>query len=48
LPDVVGQRFTDILRQRQAVMPLSLAANEEFARTPIDIVNPDRNDFRCA
>jgi hypothetical protein len=27
---------------------LSLAANEEFARAPINIVNPDRNNFSCA
>ena len=48
LPDVIGERFTDIPRKRQAIMQSPLAANEKLAHAPVDIINLDRDDFSRA
>lgn len=46
MPDVGGERFADIWRNRHAIMPLSLAAHEKFTGSPVNIAELDGDDLR--
>ena len=45
---VGDDRLTDIDGKRHAIVALSLAANQDLARTPSNVLKPNRNHFRCA
>jgi hypothetical protein len=36
---------SDVMRQRQAILPSALASDDEFASIPIDVVQGQRRDF---
>ena len=43
--DVVDNGFTNIGCKWHTIMQLALAPDQDFARSPVDIVNLNRNDF---
>ena len=45
IPDVVDDGVADVVRQRHAVVPLALAADQDCACTPVDVVELDRDDL---
>jgi hypothetical protein len=44
-PQILDKRLADVDRQRHRVVAMSHAAHEQLARTPIDIIKPDRGDL---
>jgi hypothetical protein len=44
--DIFGQRFANVGRDRHAIVPLPLAAHEEFTRPSIDIIELDGDHLR--
>ena len=46
--NVVGKRFADVNWQRHAVMEPSLAADQDVAGTPVNVVEPERDDLLAA
>src|SRR5713226_2542502 len=46
--DVLDNRFARVRWKRHAVVQLALAADQDFARTPVDVVELDRNDLGSA
>jgi len=45
MTQIVGQRFADVLRDRQVIGARPGAPNAELSRRPIEIVEPQRDDF---
>jgi len=46
--EIGHQRLADIDRQRQYVLPAALAANEQLAVTPVNVIEPEPGDLACA
>jgi hypothetical protein len=44
-PQIRDERLPDVHRQRHRVLTMPLAVHEQLARTPVDVVQPDRGDL---
>jgi hypothetical protein len=42
------ERLADIDGQREQILPAAIAAHEQLAATPVDVVEPDRGDLAGA
>ena len=41
MSDIAGQRFANVGRDRQTIVPLALATHQEFSRPPVNIIELD-------